>query len=96
MGGADDCIGFVVLADDFCWAEGDEFEVAALIDDEVVGFQVADDDFLTHEVLEKQDERCCVELGICCAQQTDLSNRVIEILALGKFGDLHYEFAVFV
>lgn len=51
MGSADDGGGSVMGADQFGGAEGDQFEVAFLVDDEVVRFEVADHYLLRHEVL---------------------------------------------
>lgn len=82
---ADDRVGFglegVLHLYDFGGAEVDELWVAFHVDDEVFGFEVAVDHAQGREVLQDQDHAADVELAVFGAQQADLPDYVVELLA---------------
>lgn len=53
---ADDRIGPVQLVDDLGRTKGNKPKIASLVHNEVVWLQIADHNFLAHEVLEEEDQ----------------------------------------
>jgi hypothetical protein len=77
---ADDSGSFVFVLDELGGAETAEVEVALLVDKEVVGFEVADDDLHFGQVLEEEDDRGDVELRVSRREDTDFADDLIQRL----------------
>lgn len=81
MRGADDSGSFVFVLDELGGAETAKVEVALLVDEEVVGFEVADDDLHLGQVLKKEDHRGDVELRVSRREDANLADDLIERLS---------------
>ena len=60
-----------------------------MVNNEVVGFEIPDDNLLVHEVLKEDDHGGSVKLGVDCAEQADLSDGLVEGLTLDVLSKLN-------
>lgn len=60
--------------------EVDQFQVALLVYQEVLGFYVSADDLYVLEVFQDQDNASCVELGVWGREQTQLFQHLVKLL----------------
>ena len=59
-----------------------------MINNEVVRFEISDDDLLVHEVLKEEYHGGCVKLGVDGAEQADFPDGLVEGLTLYVLGKL--------
>lgn len=75
---------YVPPLNDFGSHQVNEFEIALHVHHEVFWLEVSHDDALGGQVLEDEDHRCHVELGVFCAEEPDLPYGVVELLSLDE------------
>ncbi len=80
MRGTDNSGSFMFVLDKLGGAETAQVEVALLVDEKVVGFEVADDDLHFGQVLEEEDHRCDIELRVSSREDANFADDLIQRL----------------